>query len=546
MIKRVLSLSKVLIKTNIVDAFSKQQGVSKRKLSTIILLILAYGYFCAIAGFFSYNIINTLMEVNQQTAFISMICLINAVGKLVGTIFTSASILYFSKDNEYLLPLPFQPFEIVAGKLNTLLVYSYFSEIFLGLIPLSVYGYLTKAPVLFYVFSIAVLLILPVVPVLLSALVMMVVMSFVNLSKHKGLFQVLSVIFVLVISMFISIYSSGDDVTQQQMILILTQADGLAKSLYSYFPTLKFASEALINVSFVSLLLLAVVSAAAYLVTILAGNRLYFKGVVGNSTTGSYSKKKVGKKDFVKGSVALNYVLKEFRCLIRKPVYFTQCFLLSLLLPAIMAVSFSQGIGGFDELVNLGLMINQNDKTGHIVFSVLLMIFLFTSMYTYISITAVSRDGSSAVFMKYIPVPFYQQLIYKCIPDILLSFFPSGLLFVLVAVFMKLSVLPVALSVIVFAVFTVGRSFFGIIIDCRNPKHNFTSEYQVVKSNAAIFYDIAYNFVLMIPSILSLIFLSKLPLLAVFIINLLVHGGLSYGLYKYIETKDFELAKKIY
>ena len=36
MLRRILSLSKVLIKTNIIDAFSKQQGLGKRKLSTII------------------------------------------------------------------------------------------------------------------------------------------------------------------------------------------------------------------------------------------------------------------------------------------------------------------------------------------------------------------------------------------------------------------------------------------------------------------------------------------------------------------------------
>ena len=107
MLRRILSLSKVLIKTNIIDAFSKQQGLGKRKLSTIILLILAYGYLCVIVGIFSYETINSLMAFNQQTAFISLVCLINVISTLFETVFTSANILYFSKDNEHLLPLPF-------------------------------------------------------------------------------------------------------------------------------------------------------------------------------------------------------------------------------------------------------------------------------------------------------------------------------------------------------------------------------------------------------------------------------------------------------
>ncbi len=546
MLKRVLSLTRVLIKTNIIDAFSKQQGLGKRKLSTIILLIFAYGYLCVVVGVFSYGTINNLILFGQQSAFISLICLVNVFRTLFETVFTSANILYFSKDNEYLLPLPLQPFEIVAGKLNTMLAYSYFSGMFFGLIPLFVYGYLTEASIVFYLFSLIVVLILPVIPMLLSSLIMMVVMSFVNLSKHKGLFQTLSIILVVALSMSVSLYSSSGETTPEQMLVILNQADGLAKSLYPYFPTLKFASEALINLSFVSLLLLVVTSVALYVVMIAASNKLYFKGVVGNSTTGSYSKKKVDKKDFVKADVAFSYIAKEFKCLIRKPVYFTQCVLPGLILPVIMAFSFMQGVGGIDKLTADSSQIATFDQGGQITFSVLILVCLFLSLYTYVSITAVSRDGNSATFMKYIPVPFYQQLIYKCVPDMLLTFVPNLIVFVCVSIVLKLPVLPVAFAMIVFAVFAIGRSFFGIIIDCKKPKHNFTSEYQVVKSNFSIFYIIVYNFVLMIPSVLSLIYLSDLPLMVVFLINLLVHSVLALGLFNYISNKDFKLAQKIY
>ncbi|MGI6510258.1 MAG: putative ABC transporter permease subunit [Erysipelotrichaceae bacterium] len=545
MFKRIFSLSKILIKTNIVASFSKQ-SMGKRKLPKIILLVFAYGYLCAIAGVFSYGTINTLMVVNQQTAFISLICLINVFSSIFETFITSSNILYFSKDNEHLLPLPFKPFEIVASKMNTLLVFSYFSEIFFGLVPLLVYGYLTKASILFYVYMLVVLLVIPFVPVLLATLVMMVVMSFVNLSKHKALFQTLGIILVMATSLTLSMYLSNNANTQEDLLIILNQADGLAQSLYSYFPTLRFASEALINLSFVALLLLVVISVATYFLMITVSNKLYFKGVVGNSTTGSYSKKKVNKKDFVKGGVALSYVFKEFRCLLRKPVYFTQCVLPSLLLPIIMTISLSQGFGGISQMVNYGNQISRIENAEQVIFAALVLICIFMSMYTYISITAVSRDGSSAMFMKYIPIPFYQQLIYKCIPDMLLTFVPNGLLFATAAMLMKLPVLPVVFAIVIFALFAIGRSFFGIIIDCKNPKHNFTSEYQVVKSNPSIFYDIAYNFVLLIPAVLSLIFLSQLPLIAVFLINLLVYGTLTIGLYKYIETKDFKLAQKVY
>ena len=92
--------------------------------------MFAYGYLIFIAGAFSYGAITTLMVVNQHSAFISLICLINIVSSLFETFITSSNVLYLSKDNDYLLPLPFMPFEIVASKINTLLTFSYFSEVF--------------------------------------------------------------------------------------------------------------------------------------------------------------------------------------------------------------------------------------------------------------------------------------------------------------------------------------------------------------------------------------------------------------------------------
>ena len=55
--------------------------------------------------------------------------------------------------------------------------------------------------------------------------------------------------------------------------------------------------------------------------------------------------------------------------------------------------------------------------------SILLGIIEFFTMFIYISITAISRDGSNAVFIKYIPVSLYKQYIYKIVPNMIMSLF---------------------------------------------------------------------------------------------------------------------------
>ena len=116
------------------------------------------------------------------------------------------------------------------------------------------------------------------------------------MSKHKSLFQTIGIIMVMVTTMSISIFMSNNASSQQDLLIVLNKVNGLAQSLYPYFPTLKFASEALINTSFVSLFLLILISAVSYVVMILVSNKIYFKGVVGSSSTGSYSKRRLIKR----------------------------------------------------------------------------------------------------------------------------------------------------------------------------------------------------------------------------------------------------------
>ena len=45
-------------------------------------------------------------------------------------------------------------------------------------------------------------------------------------------------------------------------------------------------------------------------------------------------------------------------------------------------------------------------------------------MFNFMSITAVSRDGKDALFMKYIPIELSKQYKYKAIPGIIVNMFP--------------------------------------------------------------------------------------------------------------------------
>lgn len=61
----------------------------------------------------------------------------------------------------------------------------------------------------------------------------------------------------------------------------------------------------------------------------------------------------------------------------------------------------------------------------------------FLTSMLYIAPTAISRDGQNAIFMKYIPVPYYKQLVYKGIPNVVFGTITSIIVLVFVYVVAK-------------------------------------------------------------------------------------------------------------
>ena len=80
---------------------------------------------------------------------------------------------------------------------------------------------------------------------------------------------------------------------------------------------------------------------------------------------------------------------------------------------------------------------------------IILCVIQFFSMFIYISITAISREGENAVFMKYIPVSLYKQYIYKCIPNIIMNVVTIVICLAVAQYLLKLPIITINLLFIV-------------------------------------------------------------------------------------------------
>ena len=175
---KVISLTNVILKNSFQNMeTAKSANENKKSKSMVVLYVFVFIYLAGIMGVFSNGLIKELMAINQEQMFLGLILLAIALFVLIQSIFSAINILYYSKDNEYILPLPIKPSQIVASKTNVLLITEYFIVAIIGLIPLIIYGILTSASVLYYIAMLIVILAFPIIPTLISSLLVLIIMT---------------------------------------------------------------------------------------------------------------------------------------------------------------------------------------------------------------------------------------------------------------------------------------------------------------------------------------------------------------------------------
>ena len=274
------------------------------KYGKIILYAILLVYLMGIFGFMSYGLITTLMQVHQESMFIGIFLLALALLTLIQSIISATNVFYFSKDLDYILPLPLKPREILISKINVILVTEYIMEIMFAVAPIIVYGILTSAGPMFYIVSLLVLLIFPIIPILIATFIIMIIMSFSKGTKNKDRFRLIAPILGIIIALVLSFSFSGtSEINDDQLIELLMQANSMVEVVSDSLPVIKPAINAIVNSSFIEFLKLLGITTIIYIVFLLIGNKLYFRGAVGNLSSGAKKGKNITGKDIKINSV---------------------------------------------------------------------------------------------------------------------------------------------------------------------------------------------------------------------------------------------------
>ena len=489
--KDIFNLTKILLSSSFESKKSNKKN--KSKLGKIILYAILFAYIGGIVVLCSYQMLELLIELNQPAMFLKMIIGGEIALTLIRTLFSTVNVLYFSSDVEYLLPLPIKPSKILMAKWNILIISQYLIQIPLVLPSLMLYGIMLNMSKIYYIYAILVFLILPIIPTVLVSVINIITMKFTNFIKNKDFVQYITIAFTLVIVVGVQfINNSSNVITQEQAYAMIEKTNGVVDIASKTFSTITFSLKALINsdniIGFEYMFLTIILSFAVYCIFAKLLSKLYIEGATGSLTNGIKKNNKINKETYNGNSIAKSYIIKEFKNLIRNPMYFMQCLMPPVLFPLIVTLPVFFQMKNDSEAMSEFYALKNNFELTPIVTGIVFSVIGILFMFNFIATTAISRDAENATLMKYIPISLRKQTIYKMLPAVIMNIFPIVYISIGFKILFNVEILELIIFIVLTMLINIVVNYIGIIIDLKNPKLNWTSEHEVVKQNINMFY----------------------------------------------------------
>lgn len=553
-IKNIFNLSKIFFKNNFQNPYLIDKETNKINWKSpfvwlLIILIIAITYL-------SMQIIKVLIQINQEVIFLNVFFLILMIIMAFQIILASTNVYFFSKDFETVLPLPIKSEELLISKFNTTLINVYLSEIIFALLPLLIYGIYTNSGFMYYLYMILIILIFPILINLIISSLMMCLIKLTKFIKNKDILQVfltlLFLIFIFILEFKIGnnlIEKIGDnfDLKNTEIINEISYFKEKLKNINNYFLIINPSVEILNNYnkinSIFNLFKIIFINLIFFILFIFIGKKYYLKNILKNNNN-YYLKnnKKIIKNKFKKKKIYESYIEKEFKLLFKNPTFFMQCIFPVLILMislSIICIIFAPNIR---KLIESDFFAEQNIEISMglgVICTILALIQIIFTLLN-ISISAISREGKNAIYLKFIPIDFYKQFIYKSMPQIIFNMFLILIILIIIKIVFPAFELIYLLFLFIGAnLLNILNSELMVLVDFIKPNLNWNADYEAIKNNNNKLYQYVLSIIVVLfikylyeifkdfNLILANILILFIFLIIIFIINLLIKKNIN-------------------
>ena len=398
---------------------------------------------------------------------------------------------YFSNDLEQLVPLPIKPTYIVGSKFVSLMISEYITTLPIILPFIFIYGIKGGEGFLYWVYSLLIVLYIPVLPLSLASILVMVFMKFTNLKGKKDLLRIIggAISIVLIIGIQFAMQSFIGDPTGETDFLmnLATNSNLLIENHGTIFPPTMLASLALSNYSILSglgwIALFLILSDIFFLLMIFISDKIFFSGLIGNNEASSGTSVKKSRTREKETGYKLrppfySIALKELKMISKIPVYALNSIGGVIIVPLILIMPFITGTGGDTDMIGQVLQ-----GVGDIVVLASIGLLAFLGIMNSIGVTTFSREGKNFWIQRTLPIKAKDQIIGRTLASLGIQLLGIVVLLGVLAFLIKINIESIIIIFLLGLLSSIPTTLIGMIIDISRPKLSWTNPQQAMKQN---------------------------------------------------------------
>lgn len=459
-------------------------------------------------------------RLGEPQAIIALVFLACTLVTLLYSFFHVVSVLFFSKDNAFIGALPISSRAVLAAKLSNILL----GEIGLTLLicaPLLIrFGIESGAAVGYYMRALLGMVLLPVVPIALSALLSFVLIRVSALWKRRE--GVTTVMSFLLLGAFLALemnftMNMDDEEMGALLLKLLVGQSSLTSIVLRAYPPLQWLTDSLTGTALAawgSLGLFAALSVGALAAVLALCGGGYLRLALRQEETmrrvNSAARRRGGDGRVRTPFWAL--FRQEMREVITVPTYATNCLSGAVMFP-VMIVAMALGI---QQNLENAMEYLSGYLSSPLYFAIALGFLSLTAIMGMEVPTAVSREGKRHALRLTYPVPGSVQLGAKLLMGMvynaLTALTTAAALWILLPAFWVETLLALAAS----QLFSLMWCMMALLMDVYHPKLNWKTEAEAVKQsmNALLAMAAGLGMLLVLAGVVVLLCWLGLPLAA--------------------------------
>ncbi|NMA65845.1 MAG: hypothetical protein GX957_06330 [Clostridiaceae bacterium] len=472
-----LSYAKYVIK-NDKKALLKAFGIG-------IAVVAALGQMIGIYTYLMYKMFEVASTIAAPQIILTMATIVSGLVVLFFGIFYILSSLFLAKDTEFLASLPVKQGTVFISKFILVLLGEYPFAFFLMMPPVIIYGMGTKQGVLYYILALICILLLPLLPLVISAVLSLFLMNIVARSKRRDLITIIgSIILMLAIFAGQNYLISRMPENQEEFLLTLLQSsNAIVEFMGRAFPPSVWITkvlslggfDAFINLIYLLLWSLIFFAAVYYIASL-----IYMKGATAQLETRK-SNRKI-KLSYKGSSHAMAIFKNEWRILLRTPIYALNSLVVVIMAPFMMMLPMMGGNFADSDLQVLFNLIGNGESRVEVILIVSAIITAFCLINPAIS-TTFSREGKNIWVLKNIPVTPETQVKGKLLAGYSISFGASVLAALMAMFSFKIPLKLILIVVVLSSLALIPICALGLLVDLMRPKLNWNNPQEAIKQN---------------------------------------------------------------